>query len=141
MVKEEKCVRSKSLHKLLIIVIKYIPMTISIFYILNTILCWLGIDTPVLSNIAGVSLFTWLFLFLSSVVFQFCIYHKMFLYYILVEDLLNIYDYYFEIPISNVKILEIHSVLIGILLFSILFVYLNNHVTKDNKGDIIKYNK
>lgn len=141
MVKEEKCVRSKSLHKLLIIVIKYIPMTISIFYILNTILCWLGIDAPVLSNIAGVSLFTWLFLFLSSVVFQFCIYHKMFLYYILVEDLLNIYDYYFGIPISNVKILEIHSVLIGILLFSILFVYLNNHVTKDNKGDIIKYNK
>lgn len=58
MVKEEKCVRSKSLHKLLIIVIKYIPMTISIFYILNTILCWLGIDAPVLSNIAGVSLFT-----------------------------------------------------------------------------------
>lgn len=141
MVKEEKCVRSKSLHKLLIIVIKYIPMTISMFYILNTILCWLGIDAPVLSNIAGVSLFTWLFLFLSSVVFQFCIYHKMFLYYILVEDLLNIYDYYFGIPISNVKILEIHSVLIGILLFSILFVYLNNHVTKDNKGDIIKYNK
>lgn len=141
MVKEEKCVRNKSLHKLLIIVIKYIPMTISIFYILNTILCWLGIDTPVLSNIAGVSLFTWLFLFLSSVVFQFCIYHKMFLYYILVEDLLNIYDCYFGISISNVKILEIHSVLIGILLFSILFVYLNNHVTKDNKGDIIKYNK
>lgn len=141
MVKEEKCVRSKSLHKLLIIVIKYIPMTISIFYILNTILCWLGIDAPVLSNIAGVSLFTWLFLFLSSVVFQFCNYHKMFLYYILVEDLLNIYDCYFGIPISNVKILEIHSVLIGILLFSILFVYLNNHVTKDNKGVIIKYNK
>lgn len=116
-------------------------MTISMFYILNTVLCWLGIDAPVLSNIAGVSLFTWLFLYLSSVVFQFCIYHKMFLYYILVEDLINIYDYYFEIPISDVRILEIHSVLIGILLFSILFVYLNSHVTKDNKGDIIKYNK
>lgn len=141
MVKEEKCVKSKSLHKLLIIVIKYIPMTISIFYILNTVLCWLGIDAPVFSNIAGVSLFTWLFLYLSSLVFQFCIYHKMFLYYILVEDLINIYDYYFEIPISDVRILEIHSVLIGILLFSILFVYLNSHVTKDNKGDIIKYNK
>lgn len=141
MVREEKCVRSKSLHKLLIIVIKYIPMTISMFYILNTILCWLGIDAPVLSNIAGVSLFTWLFIYISSVVFQFCIYHKMFLYYILIEDLLNIYDFYFGIPISNDKILEIHSVLIGILLFSILFIYLNNYVTKDNKGDIIKYNK
>lgn len=140
MAKEEKFVRSKSLHKTLILVIKYIPMVISMFYILNTILCWLGIDAPVLSNIAGVSLLTWSFLFLSDVVFQFCIYHRMFLYYILVDDLLNIYDFYFGIPLSTVEVLEIHSVLIGLLLFSILFVYLKVYV-KDNKGDIIKNNQ
>lgn len=137
MAKEEKFVRSKTLHKALILVIKYIPMIISMFYILNTILCWLGIDAPVLSNIAGVSLLTWSFLFLSDIVFQFCIYHRMFLYYILVDDLLNIYDFYFGIPLSTVEVLEIHSVLIGLLLFSILFVYLKVYV-KDNKGDIIK---
>jgi hypothetical protein len=141
MAKEEKFVkRSKFLHKTLILVIKYIPMIISMFYILNTILCWLGIDAPVLSNIAGVSLLTWSFLFLSDVVFQFCIYHRMFLYYILVDDLLNIYDFYFGIPLSTVEVLEIHSVLIGLLLFSILFVYLKVYV-KDNKGDIIKDNQ
>lgn len=140
MAKEERCVRSKTLHKTLILVIKYIPMVISMFYILNTILCWLGIDAPVLSNIAGVSLLTWSFLFLSDVVFQFCIYHRMFLYYILVDDLLNIYDFYFGIPLSTVEVLEIHSVLIGLLLFSILFVYLKVYV-KDNKGDIIKDNQ
>lgn len=140
MAKEERFVRSKTLHKTLILVIKYIPMVISMFYILNTILCWLGIDAPVLSNIAGVSLLTWSFLFLSDVVFQFCIYHRMFLYYILVDDLLNIYDFYFGIPLSTVEVLEIHSVLIGLLLFSILFVYLKVYV-KDNKGDIIKDNQ
>jgi hypothetical protein len=140
MAKEERFVRSKTLHKTLILVIKYIPMIISMFYILNTILCWLGIDAPVLSNIAGVSLLTWSFLFLSDVVFQFCIYHRMFLYYILVDDLLNIYDFYFGIPLSTVEVLEIHSVLIGLLLFSILFVYLKVYV-KDNKGDIIKDNQ
>lgn len=140
MAKEERFVRSKTLHKTLILVIKYIPMVISMFYILNTILCWLGIDAPVLSNIAGVSLLTWSFLFLSDVVFQFCIYHRMFLYYILVDDLLNIYDFYFGIPLGTVEVLEIHSVLIGLLLFSILFVYLKVYV-KDNKGDIIKDNQ
>ena len=139
MAKEERFVRSKTLHKTLILVIKYIPMVISMFYILNTVLCWLGIDAPVLSNIAGVSLLTWSFLFLSDIVFQFCIYHRMFLYYILVDDLLNIYDFYFGIPLSAVEVLEIHSVLIGLLLFSILFVYLKVYV-KDNKGDIIKDN-
>lgn len=139
MAKEERFVRSKTLHKTLILVIKYIPMVISMFYILNTVICWLGIDAPVLSNIAGVSLLTWSFLFLSDIVFQFCIYHRMFLYYILVDDLLNIYDFYFGIPLSTVEVLEIHSVLIGLLLFSILFVYLKVYV-KDNKGDIIKDN-
>lgn len=140
MAREERFVRSKVLHKALILVIKYIPMIISMFYILNTMLCWLGIDAPVLSNIAGVSLLTWSFLFLSNIVFQFCVYHRIFLYYILVDDLLNIYDFYFGIPLSTVEILEIHSVLIGLLLFSILFVYLNIYV-KDNKGDIIKDNQ
>lgn len=140
MAREERFVRSKTLHKTLILVIKYIPMVISMFYILNTILCWLGIDAPVLSNIAGVSLLTWSFLFLSDVVFQFCIYHRMFLYYILVDDLLNIYDFYFGIPLSTVEVLEIYSVLVGLLLFSILFVYLKVYV-KGNKGDIIKDNQ
>lgn len=121
----------------MILVIKYIPMIISMFYILNTILCWLGIDAPVLSNIAGVSLLTWSFLFLSDIVFKFCIYHRMFLYYILVDDLLNIYDFYFGLPLSTVKVLEVHSVLIGLLLFSILYIYLKSYA-KDNKGDIIK---
>ena len=138
MAKEEK-LKSKTLHKLLILVIKYIPMIISAFYILNTVLCWVGIDAPVISNIAGVSLLTWSFLLLSDIVFQFCIYHRMFLYYILIDDILNIYDFYFGIPLDTVKVLEIHSVLIGILLFSILIVYLKH--AKDNKGDIIQNDK
>lgn len=138
MEKEERCVRNKLLYKTLILVIKYIPMIISMFYILNTVLCWLGIDAPVISNIAGVSLLTWLFLLLSDLVFKFCIYHRMFLYYILVDDTLNIYDFYFGITLSTVKVLEIHNVLIGILLFSILFHYLRNHA-KSNKGNTIEY--
>lgn len=137
MVKEEKSVRSKVTHKVLILVVKYIPMLISIFYMLNTVLCWIEIDTPVISNIAGVSLLTWLFLYLSSIVFQFCIYHRMFLYYILVTDLINIYDFYLGIPISTVQLLSVHSVIISVLLFSLLYIHIKNH-DKNNKGDIIK---
>lgn len=137
MVKEEKSVRSKVSHKVLILVVKYIPMLISIFYMLNTVLCWIEIDTPVISNIAGVSILTWLFLYLSSIVFQFCIYHRMFLYYILVTDLINIYDFYLGIPISTVQLLSVHSVIISVLLFLLLYIHIKNH-DKNNKGDIIK---
>lgn len=137
MVKEEKFARSKVSHKVLILVVKYIPMFISIFYILNTLLCWINIDTPVISNIAGVSMLTWIFLYLSSIVFQFCIYHRMFLYYILVTDLINIYDFYLGIPISTVQLLSVHSVIISVLLFLLLYIHIKNH-DKNNKGDIIK---
>ena len=137
MVKEEKSVRSKVTHKVLILVVKYIPMLISILYMLNTVLCWVEIDTPVISNIAGVSLLTWLFLYLSSIVFQFCIYHRMFLYYILATDLINIYDFYLGIPISTVQLLSVHSVIISVLLFLLLYIHIKNH-DKNNKGDIIK---
>ena len=137
MVKEEKYVRSKITHKVLILVVKYIPMLISIFYMLNTVLCWIEIDTPVISNIAGVSILTWLFLYLSSIVFQFCIYHRMFLYYILVTDIINIYDFYLGIPISTVQLLSVHSVIISVLLFLLLYIHIKNH-DKNNKGDIIK---
>ena len=131
--------RSNTLHKVLILVIKYIPLVITLFYILNILLFRSGIDAPVISNIAGVSLLTWLFLYLSNIVFKFCIYHRLFLYYILVTDLINIYDFYFSIPISTSRLFEVHSILIGLLLYAILFVYLN--YDKDNKGDIIKNNK
>lgn len=137
MVREEKFVRNKVTYKVLILVVKYIPMIISMFYILNTILCWIDIDTPVISNIAGVSFLTWLFLYLSSIVFQFCIYHRIFLYYILTTDIINIYDFYLGIPISTVQLLSIHSIVIGILLFLLLYIHLKNH-DKSNKGDIIK---
>lgn len=136
--KEESFVRrSKFLHKSLILTIKYVPMVISMFYILNIILCWLGIDAPVLSNIAGVSLLTWVVLFLCAVVFRFCAYHKMFLYYILLNDLLNIYDYCIGLPLEAEDVLEIHSVLIGLLLFSILFIYLKTN-DKVNKKYVIE---
>ena len=137
MVREEKFVRNKVTYKVLILVVKYIPMIISMFYILNTILCWIDIDTPVISNIAGVSFLTWLFLYLSSIVFQFCIYHRIFLYYILTTDIINIYDFYLGIPISTVQLLSIHSIVIGILLFLLLYIHLKNH-DKSNKGNIIK---
>lgn len=139
MAKEERYVKSKLGYKLLILAIKYIPLIITLFYILNQLLYWFNIDTPVISNIAGVSLLTWIVLFLSAIVFKFCIYHRLFLYYILISDLITIYDFYIGIPLNTRTILEIQSVLIGILIFSILFTYLKTY-DKSNKKLIIKNN-
>ena len=123
----EESLKSKYLYKVLIITLKYIPMVISFMYMINTILSYFYIDLPVLSNIAGISLLPWLFMYLSSVVFRFCLYHKMFLYYILITDLINITDYYIGIPIENLELLMLHSFITGISLFIILYLYVKSN--------------
>lgn len=126
MAKEEN-LRSKYLYKILLILLKYIPLIISLFYIINTLTAFVGIDMPVLSNIAGMSLFTWLFMYISTWVFRFCIYHRMFLYYILITDIVNITDYYIGIPVSDYNLIIIHGLIIGISLFLILYFYVTNN--------------
>lgn len=116
--------RSKILYKILLLLLKYIPIIIALFYVLNTITALVGIDIPVLSHIAGMSLFTWIFMYIAAWVFQFCIYHRMFLYYILITDLINIYDYYIGI---NYDIVPIHIALIGTSLFLILYFYVKHN--------------
>lgn len=126
MVKGES-LRNKSLYKTLLILLKYIPIIIALFYIVNTLGALFGINLPVLSNIAGMSLLTWVFMYLAALVFKFCIYHRMFLYYILVTDIINIIDYYIGIPVDSYGIVMIHSVVIGILLFIILYFYVKHN--------------
>lgn len=121
MQKEEKL--RKSVHKLLLLILKLIPIVTSICYLLNVILAYIGIDFPVLSHISGMSLFTWVFIFIATIVFKFCVYHRMFLYYILISDILNIIDYYIGIPITTSNLIMLHLTIAGVFLLVILYLY------------------
>lgn len=134
MVVVEKSRRSE--YKLLIIVLKFIPMLTALCYMSSTIFNYFGYNIEPLSNIGGMSLLTWLFIYLASIVFNFCSYHRVFLWYIFIDDIFNIIDYYITIPISTDNILMLHNILIGITLFIVLILYV-----KDNKVIIRKNNK
>lgn len=126
MVKEESV--SKSWYKLFILMLKVIPMLIALIYLLNTITSLHDVEIPVLSNIAGISLLSWLFMYLATIVFKFCFYHRIFLYYILVTDITSIINYYFNIIDTYYEYLIVYYIIIGIFLFLLLY----SHV-KDNK--------
>lgn len=131
---KEELLRSKLLYKVLLIILKVIPTIIALSYLLNTIISYFGYSANILSHLFGVSLITWLFLFISSIVYRYCIYHRMFLYYILITDSLNITDYYIGIPVNDFNLLSIHIIISGIFLFLILYFYV-----KVNKISITKY--
>lgn len=123
----EESLKSKTLYKLLLLLLKYIPMIIALCYLINTIAAIFGLDCQVLSHISGMSLLTWIFIYLSAIVFRFCNYHKMFLWYIMVDDLISITDYYLNIPIEDFQIIGVHCAIAGISLFIILYLYVKSH--------------
>ena len=111
------------LHNLGIKVIKVIPMLLALTALLNTLLSYFYMEVPMLSYIGGVSILPLLFLYLSSYAFGFCSYHRMFLHYVSLNWVLNIYDYYIGIPLSDKELLLMYLIITGIFLFIILYLH------------------
>ena len=113
----------KSLYKLLLVVLKVIPMLLALSAMIGMILDFFGKDSSIFSFIGGVSLLPLLFLYLASYVFRFCEYHRMFLHYVVANNALTYTDYYIGLPIDNATLFMLHVFLIGIFLFLVLYFY------------------
>ena len=109
------------LHNLEIKTIKVIPMLLAAIALLNTILSYYDIDVVLLSYLGGVSLLPLIFLYLSSYAFRFCSYHRMFLHYVSITWIMNIYDYYIGIPVSDKELFMISMIIAGIFIFLVLY--------------------
>ena len=91
-------------------------------FLANTILSYFGIETEVLSYIAGIGILPLLFIYFSSFVFKFCVYHRMFIYYIFTNNIICFIDDKYEIPISYRSYLVLHLIIAAIFLFIILYL-------------------
>lgn len=116
---------NKKIHyKLELIYVKYSPMIISLGLLLNNILAYNDIYTQVEGGyIYGVSLLSVGHLYNSSKVYKFCKYHRMFIHYIVVNNIVNCVDYYIKIPGSDERLLSLNISIAGIFLFLILYYY------------------
>ena len=116
-------VSRKRLHKVTIGSLKIIPMLLAAITLLNQVLSFFYIDWEILSYIGGISLLPMAFLYLASYCFKFCSYHRMFLHYIVVCNILTAYDYYVGIPVSGVALLLINLSIVGVFLFITLYLH------------------
>ena len=130
MVAEEK-LRSKRLYRIELYLIKIIPIILAIICLLNTILSYFGIDLVCLAYIGGNSVFSLMFLYVSSIVFRFCIYHRLFIHYVALNWVFNIIDYYIGIPISNRSLFLLYMIITGIFLFLIFYFKKHDTVKKE----------
>lgn len=119
MTTEEK---HKVLYKFELGLLKIIPMLLALCYLSNTILSYYGVDTSVFSFIGGVSIIPLIFLYLSSYVFRFCEYHRMFLHYLVINNILSWIDMEYGIPISDRNMFITYLIIAGIFLFLVLYL-------------------
>lgn len=124
---------TKALYKIELYTIKIIPFIIMLCYVLNSILSYFKVDIIMLSTIGGLSILTWLFLYLSSFVFKFCIYHRLPLYYILVADIINYYDYMVGIEITDRGLLMLHMIIVGVTLLLIVYFKFKQHESANSR--------
>lgn len=121
----EQVGKFKYLYKLELVLLKIIPMLLALCYFSNTILSLFGYRLTIFSIIAGMSVLPLLFLYLSSYVFRFCEYHRMFLHYVVVNECISWYDYQYGIPYNNREFLVLHIAIACIFLFIILYLKQN----------------
>jgi len=107
--------------KLFVGYLKILPMLVAGLYLLNTTLSYFNIDWPAISYLAN--FFLWLFVMMASYRLKFCEYHRMFLWYILINNIVCITDTEFGLPISNWNYFVLHIIIAGIFLFLVLYFH------------------
>ena len=114
---------NKTLYKSILILLRFIPFIIALIYIVYTAFAFFGIDLIILGYLAHMSILPWIFIFLASFVFRFCIVHRLPLYYIIVADAITTLDAYVGIPLEWFHLLMLHAIIVGGFIFLILYFH------------------
>lgn len=128
---------SKSRSKLLILFLKALPCCIAALQIIDLFLEYFYIEIEITSYI--VFFLFWLFVYLADLVFKFCIFHRLLLWYIITNIALCTVDYYLDLPVSNLKYLIIHLIIAGVFLFLILIQHVRS--INNTEKDVITNNR
>lgn len=120
---EESSSLSNYKYKLFLGFLKILPMLMAGLFLLNTILSYFDIDWPVISYIASVGLIPWLFIIIASYLFRFCEYHRMFLWYIMFNNIICWIDEEYGLPISDRGFFVLHVAVAGLFLFLVLYFH------------------
>ena len=99
--------KTKELYKIDLFLLKLLPVIMVISHIIASygaifkVVSGAAIIIQIVSHYLGLVIAPIAFMYISSHVFQFCNYHRMFIHYIAVIELMNVTNWYFKIPITN----------------------------------------
>lgn len=117
----ETTLKSKTLYKSTLVLLKVLPMIMAFSYLTMFVLANTIDNLVIVPHIIGTVIAPLAFLYLTSYVFKFCAFHRLFIHYYTFVELLNVTDYYIRIPISDKAITTLHdSVTIVFLILAVV---------------------
>lgn len=105
-----------NVNRLLVLVIKIYPMLIAVGYFCILILHSFKISTYTLDYIIIQPLVSLLLLYLLSYVFKFCLYHRIFIHYVLIQNVISYIDEIYPIHVSDKQFLYIQMCLLFVVM-------------------------
>lgn len=114
---------NKRMYKLELICVKYIPILIALITLIDVILYYFDINFELINYVAGTSFLTMIPMYISSYVYKFCEYHRMFLHYIVVNKVVMMIDLYIGIPLGDFMLLVLYLIVAGIFAFLALYLH------------------
>jgi uncharacterized membrane protein YdjX (TVP38/TMEM64 family) len=114
---------NKRMYKLELICVKYVPILIVLITLIDVILYYFDIDFELINYIAGTSFLTMIPMYISSYVYKFCEYYRMFLHYIVVNKVVMMIDLYIGIPLGDFMLLVLYLIIAGIFAFLALYLH------------------
>ena len=116
----------KSVRKVFLLLTKFTPHLIGLMYIIYTLGEFCEFNMLPLGYLFTLTVLPWINLYSASWVLDFCYVHRLPLYYVALDELLLITDYYLHIPLQVENLLLVHLTLIGILILGYTIYYLKN---------------
>ena len=113
---------NKNQMKLFVLVSKVLPVILAFCHLLNCIFGYVGWNNIILGYISGISILTVGYLYLVSYLIKLCGYYRMFLHYCVIIDVINIYDYYIGIPITDIELLFLFTIISIITMFVVIYL-------------------
>lgn len=114
---------NKRVYKLELLCVKYVPIIIAFGVLLDSILSYFDIYCDELYYIIGTSFFTLIPMYISSIAYKFCKYHRMFIHYILAHKIIASIDMYIGIPLNDGYMLLLYLIVAGIFAFLALYYH------------------
>lgn len=127
---------NKNLYKLFLIIIKFIPNMLAGMKIIGLVLSYFKISSFILTCSFGTSIIFIIILYLISIIFKFCGTHRLSLHYVSLITVLSIIDYYIGIPLSNIGLYYLYSIITGIFITLWIYIWYKNR--NNPKIDYIK---